>query len=697
MRAALVLALVAATATAASARATHIDFDALHERHQRALLRRNIITTGDIGSSYDYIIVGGGTAGLVLANRLSANSSTSVLVLEAGDTGEAVQSQIDIPSLTYYDSLTETSYDWGYETVAQTNLDNRQVYWPRGKVLGGSSAINGMYLVRPSELEVNAWAAMIDGGSTWSWDNLFAAMKQSETYTPATTAVNDVVHIEYSNSSHGFTGPLHASYPGYMFDAVGNWTTTWANLGYDVSSNPDGGDGWGAFIATSAINPNNWTRSYSRNAYIDPLPPRANLAILPDATVTKINFSNSSSGLIAASVEYASAKGATASSVSVTKEVILAAGAIGSPQILMVSGVGPADVLEAAGVPVQVALPGVGQHLQDHIYAEVTWKTTLPTGASVYFANYTTTPTVSDPFLSFINSATSYVNFSALFTDADTYAQQIAAALDTSAATLVPSQYSQVVEGYKAIYNATAQFLTSSLGAMEILLSVSGAGESDEQVISIQAALQHPFSQGRLYINTSDVFDYPAIDPQYLSHSADLTVLREGIRLCRTIGETAPMSYALGVEQSPGTSISSDDDLEAWIKSNSFTEYHPSCSCAMLPEDQGGVVDSNLLVYGLTNVRVADASVFPFEFSAHLMAPVYGLAEQAASVILGTVSNSSTSTTTSKNSTSSASSATTSATASTTSSSKSSGAEGVVRPTAWMAVVGALLAALTAV
>lgn len=153
-----------------------------------------------------------------------------------------------------------------------------------------------------------------------------------------------------------------------MMGQTSDWIPTLNNVNVVTSPNPDGGDGWGAFIATSAINPANWTRSYSRSAYIDPLPLRSNLAILPNATVTKLVFTNSTGGnLTAASVQYASQRGATINSVSVNKEVLLAAGAVGSPQVLMLSGVGPRDVLEAAGVPVQAELPGVGQHLQDHI------------------------------------------------------------------------------------------------------------------------------------------------------------------------------------------------------------------------------------------------------------------------------------------------------------------------------------------
>ncbi|CCM05590.1 uncharacterized protein FIBRA_07818 [Fibroporia radiculosa] len=611
-------------------------------RSERALYRRNIVTDGSIASSYDYVIVGGGTAGLVLAARLSEDANTTVLVLEAGDTGEAVQDKIDIPVYTYYNSLVGTSYDWAYETVPQPNADNRQIAWPRGKVLGGSSAINGLYLVRPSEVELNAWAGLVDNGSIWAWNNLYAAMKSSESYSPPSTTVQDTAKIEYANSSHGFSGPLHASYPGYMMSQVGDWEPTMNAAGFQTSANPDGGEGWGAFVATSAINPANWTRSYSRSAYIDPLPPRSNLDVLPNATVTRLVFTNATDGNITATeVQYASASGAATQSVQVSKEVILAAGAIGSPQILMVSGVGPQDVLEAAGVPVQISLPGVGQHLQDHIYAEVTWKTNTQTSASIYYANYSSNPPdVSSPFLSFVNSATAYVNFSSLVSAPQTYASQIAANVSESAATLVPSQYSEVIEGYKAIYNLTAQtLLMSSIGDMEILLTLTGSGQYNPQTISIQAALQHPFSQGRLYINSSDIFDYPLIDPQYLSHNADLVLLREGLRLCRDIGNTAPLSSVMTEEISPGSSVNTDDEWETWLAQNFYTEYHPSCSCAMLPLSQGGVVDANLKVYGTTNVRVADSSVFPFEFSAHLQAPTYGLAEQAASMIKGTFVN----------------------------------------------------------
>lgn len=249
-----------------------------------------------------------------------------------------------------------------------------------------------MYLVRPSKAEVDAWAGMVPNGDEWNWNNLFAGMKKSETFTPPSDEIKTAGAIQYDLSSHGTTGPIHSSYPGLyvlslewcatvlhiadlflmyhsILPVVGNWTATLEGIGIPRTADSNGGEGWGAFIATSSINPANWTRSYSRSAYIDPLPNRPNLAILANATVTRLIFSNSSSNdnLTASGVEYAASKDAPKKTVNVRKEVILAGGAIGSPHILMHSGVGPKDVLDAAGVSVNVELPGVGQHLQDHI------------------------------------------------------------------------------------------------------------------------------------------------------------------------------------------------------------------------------------------------------------------------------------------------------------------------------------------
>ena len=287
----------------------------------------------------------------------------------------------DTPGLAYYNNiLSEPNIDWMYKTQPQDMLNYRQVAWPSGKVVGGSSAANGMYLVRPSSVEVDVWHELVkdlDGSDAWTSDSFFAAMRkvrpflqvsipcpelllllQSETFTPPRDDIRDLAHVTYNETAHGTTGPLHSTYSAYMPPMYGSWIDTLS--GQDVTSapNPYNGEAGGAYISTLAINPANWTRSYSRSAYIDPYY-RPNLHILTNATVSKVVLD----GTTAIGAQY----GTDLKTVKATKEVILSAGAIGSPAILLRSGIGPKDILDSAAVPTIINLPGVGQHLQDHL------------------------------------------------------------------------------------------------------------------------------------------------------------------------------------------------------------------------------------------------------------------------------------------------------------------------------------------
>ncbi|KAG9028528.1 hypothetical protein FS837_003852 [Tulasnella sp. UAMH 9824] len=531
-----------------------------------------------------------------------------------------------------------TQYDWQYLTSPQPNLNNRNVSWPRGKVLGGSSAINAMYIVRPSTLEVDTFSKILgslDGADAWGWDSMFAAMKKSEIFTPPSSDIQSQGNILYNSESHGTSGPLHTTYPGYLLPLVGSWVPTLNAVGIPASPDAYGGSSWGAFVATSAINPTNWTRSYSKSAYIDPLPARPNLHIMTNQTVTRVIFDSSSGTLRATAVEYANNgyQEKPWPTVAVNKEVILAGGAVGSPSILMQSGIGPSDKLQAAGVQLAYALPGVGQHVQDHVSTQISFKTTAQTTAQLYqsgAANGT-----NNPIQSLINSAIAYANITDLLGDnAVAFHQQIIGNLSTHAnnPAMNPSTDPTVTLGYQAIYQATADMMLSQIGQVELLLSLMGS-DAGADTFSIQVALQHPFSMGELYIATPNPFDYPIINPNYFSHEADIVMLREGVKLARKIGQAQPLSSLIVSEAIPGPDFQTDEQLEAWLRDVIATEFHPGCSCAMLPLEAGGVVDANLKVYGTANLRVVDSSVFPIQFAAHLMAPTYGLAEQAAMII----------------------------------------------------------------
>ncbi|CAG8931319.1 unnamed protein product [Penicillium salamii] len=584
-----------------------------------------------INDAYDFVVVGGGQAGLVLGARLS-DSNHTVLVLESGGDGDEYRTRIDTPADSYFDSLWTTPLNWDFYTAKQPNAEDREIEWPRGKVLGGSSAINGLYMTRPGKDEINAWQAMLgdmDGADNWSWDSFYAALKKSETFTPPSDAIAEQGGITWNSSNHGTEGPIHASYPDYTFDQVGDWSKSLQSIGVDISSNMYGGDVWGAEVSTSCINPSNWTRSYSRTGYLDPLPDRTNYDVLANAHVTRLIFDNSTStNLTASSVEYTSDNGTTKSTVKVKKEVIIASGSVGSPAVLLYSGVGPKDVLSAAGVDLVSELPGVGQHLQDHISATVKWSTSVDTAGSIWYENGADKNNTD--YLSYIDDAIAYVNSTGLYgSKVGEYEKKFLAQMDKYTPNTTTDE--GVVAGYKAIYNTTASTIfTSPMGQIELLFMNSDANGD----VGISAALQHPFSHGRIYINSSDPMDYPVIDPNYFANPSDIEILLEGIKMARKIGETKPISNNFTKEITPGSSVQTDEDWTQWLREQATTEFHPSSSCAMLPQDQGGVVDANLRVYGLANVRVADASIVPIALSSHLMASTYGVAEQASTIIL---------------------------------------------------------------
>ncbi len=498
--------------------------------------------------------------------------------------------------------------------------------WPRGKCLGGSTAINGLYMTRPSATEIGAWQGLLggmDGSENWSWGSFLGAMKTSEDFTPPLPNVASEADITYNAASHGTTGPLHMSYPGYQFEINAQYLAACANAGIAKTADGYNGDNTGAYVVTSSIDPENWTRSYSKSAYLDPLGPRSNYEVLTNALVTRVMFDGSSAGnLKANAVEYSTNGGGSTTTVKVNKEVILAGGTIASPAILQYSGIGPKDVLSAAGVDVLLDLPGVGAHLQDHLSVQTQWSTTEQTAGALHQSGD------NDPqFLSYVNDAVAFVSGPSLFGGGLNALQSSVLSNEGQYATATDPT---VEAGYKAVYSTIAQdILTSdSSGYVELLLENTASNDT----IFLQVTLQHPYSQGSVYITGSNPTTYPTIDPNYFANPADMQITIQGLKLARKIAQTAPLSGVL-TETVPGPDVQTDAQWEDFVRANTYTEFHPAGTCSMLPLEQGGVVDANLMVYGIANVRVADASVHPFLPSAHLMSSTYGIGEQASNII----------------------------------------------------------------
>ncbi|KAL8277589.1 hypothetical protein RQP46_010021 [Phenoliferia psychrophenolica] len=661
---ALVVALALATTAAAAASPRRV-----HDWQTRATHTSKLINTVTTASSlsektFDYVIVGGGTSGLVLAARLTENSTATVAVIEAGNDGAAVIDKILAPAQAYFAGIaTLTSeYDWHYETTNQSGLNEREIFWPRGKVLGGSSAVNGVYMCRSSKIEHDSWASLYPGSSsTWDWDAIYPYMKKSENWTAPLAANAKLADMTTDSSLHGSSGPIHYSYPGYFYPQVANWIPTLEALGVETRD-PAGGETWGAYVTTSAIDPTTWSRSYSKTGYLDPAQNRTNLVVLTGFYATKIIFD----GTTATGVSFQDSANGTAYTVNAAQEVILSAGVIGSPQLLQLSGIGDSSLLTPLGINVVVDLPGVGMHLTDHLSAEISYHTSVNTTGDGVETNTTIAAEqlalweANDPssLYNSPNDAIAYVNLTTLF--GTTAAAQLITDLNTNKSALVEAYSTNkfVQAGYNATYTAEVRdIFPSAMGQAEILMVNTGGYGSygTDRIIGIQAAIQHPLSRGSVKINSASLFDNPTIDPGYFTHPADIQILREAFKFARTVGQTAPLSSILTTELNPGSGVSTDAEWEAWIRSSASTEYHPAGTCSMLPLDLGGVVDTNMRVHGTNNLRVIDSS---------------SIAENAYQILVASETDGS-------NSTSGANSGTGSAsTASATSTSKSKSAGG---------------------
>ncbi|WFD20186.1 hypothetical protein MCAP1_002430 [Malassezia caprae] len=591
---------------------------------KRELYKRGISSKpSDLNDkTFDYVIVGGGQAGLVVASRLTENSNIKVAVIEAGTSGTAKnESQtIEIPSANLYKSGVQ-SLDWQYQTVNQNYLNGKPSTWPRGKVLGGSSAINGMYYIRPNSKEHHAWANMIGDTKTWGWNAMLKTYKKFENYVHPTDDVAKSDHIEWDDSSHGTDGPLYVSYPGYTYPPVGDFINTSSTVAVPFTSNADGGNNTGTFVATSNINPTNWTRSWSRSSYIDPNVARPNLVILTEHQVTQVVLDTSNSKSVKATgVKFKQDRDGREYTVNAGREVILSAGSINTPQLLQLSGIGDAKFLQSKKINVAVDLPGVGYNLHDHLSSHVEWD---PKNPSEMPPQKITGDAKKD---SFINSAVAYVPGSAILKDQwNDYINTVKN--NKTNAVKAYDAPDPVKNGYELTYSTVLDLLEKEVPAIEILFSLTFGK------FQVQHAIQHAFSRGSVLINTTDPFDVPLVDPRYLEQSSDLDMLRAALNVSRSIGSTQPLNGHLGDEKYPGPNVTKDDDVDNFIRSIAATEYHPCGTAAMLPQDKGGVVNNELLVYGTSNLRVIDGSVIPFAPSAHLMSVIYATAETGSQII----------------------------------------------------------------
>ena len=524
-------------------------------------------------AGYDYIVVGAGSAGSVLANRLSAKPEAKVLLLEAGGSDRSffVRMPAGIAKLA------GPRYNWGYETAPQPSMQGRRMYWPRGRLLGGSSSINAMVYMRGQPADYDHWRQL--GNSGWSYADVLPYFKKAER--------NERLHDEF----HGADGPLNVAERPYTNPLSHAFVEAAQQAGLPFNPDFNGAVqlGCGLFQVTQK----GGSRWSAASAYLHPAAARENLTVLTKAQATRVVIENGR----ATGIEYV--RKGKRHIARAEQEVLLAGGAINSPQLLLLSGIGPAEELRALGVKVAHDLPGVGKNLQDHLNVNIVRRarkgSTLdsknrglaPVGVALQFLLFGTGPGTSN------------------------VAEAGAFAIGDPAAATPDIQYHFI----------PAQVVDHARVAM------------DGDRVTLHACCLRPQSRGEIRLCSTDPLQPPVMDPRYLGADYDLKILIEGLRRGRDILGAPAFKSWLGEERLPGARLQSDAELSHFIRATAETEYHPVGTCKM-GNDPMAVVDERLAVRGVDRLRVIDASIMPTIVSGNTNAPVIMIAEKGAEMVL---------------------------------------------------------------
>ena len=526
--------------------------------------------------TFDYVIVGAGSAGCVIASRLSEDPNTTVCLLEAGgsDNSVLIQAPAGVATMAWI-----TKHNYGFETVPQPGLNGRRGYQPRGKVLGGSSSINAMLYVRGNKRDYDRWAAL--GNPGWSYDDVLPLFKRSE-------------HNEqFKDNFHGQGGPLNVTYQRFQSPLSDTFLEATALNGIPPNPDYNGAIQEGAFMYQ--VTQINGERCSAAKAFLTPNLSRPNLHVKTHAVTSKVNFE----GRRATGVSYY--QGNKLKLVHAHREVILSSGAFGSPQLLMLSGIGDANELQKFGIPVVHHLPGVGKNLLDHLDYVQAWR--LP-----------------DDTASFGISPRGVAKVTAAMWEWHSKRTGMISSAYATAGAFLRSMPDEPIPDLQLI------FVIAMVDDHARKLHL-GHG------ISSHVDLLHPFSRGIVGLNSTDPRDAPLIDPRYLSDERDLKTLLKGGQIQQRIIESSPFDSIRGDMLYP---VRIDDvaAMEADIRNRADTQYHPVGTCKMGPDsDPLAVVDAQLRVKGIEGLRVADASIFPELISGNTNAPVIMIGEKVSDLI----------------------------------------------------------------
>ena len=525
---------------------------------------------------YDYIIVGAGSAGCVLANRLSTNTQHKVLLVETGGSDKSIF--IQMPTALSIPMNTD-KYAWQFHTEPEPYLDDREMHCPRGKVLGGSSSINGMVYVRGHARDFDEWAE--HGAEQWDYQHCLPYFKRAEDWYEGANAYRGEDGPLGTNNGNQMQNPLYTA-----FIEAGKQAGYAETLDYNGAQQ----EGFGPMHMTVQ----GGKRCSAARAYLDPVKHRDNLTIVTLATVEKVLLE----GKVAKGIQFTGKDGTEKAFAS--KAVILSAGSIGSPHLLQLSGIGNRDVLEKAGIDCQHHLPGVGENLQDHL--------------EFYFQFYCKEPVTLNRKLDWFSKGLIGARW-LLFKDG------LGATNHFESCGFIRSK--EGVEWPDLQYH----FLPAAM-RYDGKSAVKGDG------FQVHIGHNKPKSRGFVHVKSADPSQAPAIQFNYLQHQDDIEGFRACVRLTREIINQPAFDKYRGEEIQPGKQVQTDEEIDAFVRRAVESAYHPSCSCKM-GEDDMAVVDSQTRVHGIANLHVVDSSIFPTIPNGNLNAPTIMVAERAADLILG--------------------------------------------------------------